>query len=186
MVPITVPDYTDGNIEQYRIGARIGVDIHPTDITQNRPLVRIELKCPNIEFNPDQNIPPDFPTPVRTWTHTSLDGSVSAVMSSDQVRSLSTLTDEFRAAFPLLNSQNIFVRVTSGDQDSLFFETFNITKDDDNTRYQILKQSFGFWTCQLNNSIGTAQATTLITGNTDSNDVTFTEVYFVKRQLIWW
>ena len=178
MVPITVPDNTFRNIELYRIGARIGVDIHPTDFEQNRPLARVELRCPNIEFNPGQNIPPDVPTPVRTWTHTSLDGSVSAVMSSDQVRNAPEFTDEFRAAFPLLtpvNTRNIFVVVTSGDQDSLFFEIFNITKDD-GARYQILKQAFGFWTCQLNNSIGSAEATTLITGNTDSNDINFTEV----------
>ena len=172
-MPITVPDYTDRNIEQYRIGARIGVDIHPTDFKQNRPSARIELKCPNIESNHVLNIPPDVPTPVRTWIHTSLDGSVSAVMSSDPVRSVPQMTDEFRAAFPLLdplNARNIFVIVTSGDQDLLFFGTFNITKDDGDIRYQILKQAFGFWTCQLNNSIGSAEATTLITGNT-SNDV---------------
>ena len=162
----TDPDINSGGIEQYRIGAVIRVEIHPTDFTQNRPSVRLELKCPNIEASDDQNIPPDIPTPVRTWTHTSLDGTVTAVMSSDPVRTEPQLTDEFRAAFRLLdpvNSQNIFLVATTGDQGTLFFETFNIIKDDNNIRYQILKQALGTWTCQLSNSIGTAQATSLIT-----------------------
>ena len=130
----------------------------------NRPLARVDLKCPNVEAIPDENIPPDIPIPTRTWTHTSLDGTTTVVMASDKVRSQPRFTEEFRAAFPLLdpmNAMNIFVVVTSGDHDTLFFETFNVTRNL-TERYDVLQQSFGFWTCKLNNSLGSVEATTFI------------------------
>ena len=136
----------------------------------NRPLGRVELKCPNVEAIPHENIPPDIPIPTRTWTHTSLDGTTTAVMASDQVRRQPRLTDEFRAAFPLLdpmNAMKIFVVVTSGDQDTLFFETFNVTRNL-TERYDVLRQSFGFWTCKLNNSLGSVEATNFVSDNRKS------------------
>ena len=159
---ITAPDNGfDGNTHFYRIGSTICVRIDDDDHTNNRPLVQVKLKCPNVEAISDENIPPDIPTPTHTWTHTSLDGTTTEVMASDRVRSQPRLTDEFRAAFPLLdpiNAMNIFVVVTSGDEDELFFETFNVTRNLI-MRYDVLRQSFGFWTCKLNNSLGSLEAT---------------------------
>ena len=85
-------------------------------------------------------------------------------MASDQVRREPQLTDDFIAQFPLLqpvNAMNIFVVVTSGDQDTLFFETFNVTRNL-STRYEVLREAFGSWTCRLNNSLGEVEATTFI------------------------
>ena len=161
---MTVPDTADDMNHAYRIGSTICLTIDDDDHMRNRPLARVELKCPNVEAVPEENIPPDIPTPLRTWTHTSLDGTITAVMASDQVRSAPQLTDEFMAAFPLLPpsmAMNIFVVVTSGDQDTLFFETFNVTRNLTD-RYAVLQQAFGFWTCKLNNSLGEVEATTFI------------------------
>ena len=159
---ITAPD--PGPDEIYRIGSTICIRIDDDNHLNNRPLARVELKCPNVEAIPDENIPPDIPTPTRTWTHTSLDGTATAVMASDKVRREPEVTDEFIVAFPLLqpvNAMNIFVIVTRGDQDTLFFETFNVTRNL-TERYDVLRQSFGFWTCKLNNSLGSVAATTFI------------------------
>ena len=163
----------DGITNFYRIRSTNCVMIDDDDHINNRPLVQVELKCPNVEAIPDENIPPDIPTPTRTWTHTSLDGTTTAVMASDKVRSQPRLTDEFRAAFPLLdpmNAMNIFVVVTSGDEDELFFETFNVTGNQ-TMRYDVLRQSFGFWTCKLNDSLGSVEATTFISDNCKSDSV---------------
>ena len=107
---ITAPDREfDITNAQYRIGSTICIMIDDDNYLNNRPLTRVNLKCPNVEEISDENIPPDIPTPTRTWTHTSLDRTTTAVMVSVKVRSHPPqLTDEFRAAFPLLNSMNIF------------------------------------------------------------------------------
>ena len=161
---ITAAESSDGQNDVYRIGSTICIKIDDDNHMNNVPLARVELKCPNVEALPSYNIPPDIPTPTRTWTHTSPDGTTTAVMASDKVRSQPLLTDEFKAVFPLLdpeNAMNIFVVVTSGDQDKLFFETFNVTSNL-TERYDVLRQSFGFWTCKLNNSLGSVEATTFI------------------------
>ena len=161
---ITAPDSSDGQNDVYRIGLTICIKIDDDNHMNNWPLFRVKLKCPNVEALPSYNIPPDIPTPTRTWTHTSPDGTTTAVMASDEVRSAPQLTDEFEATFPLLdpmNAMNIFVVVTSGDHDTLFFETMNVTGNL-TERYDVLRQSFGFWTCKLNNSLGSMEATTFI------------------------
>ena len=165
---ITAPDPgSDVNNRIYRIGSTICVRIDDDDHLNNVPAIEssgIEMpKCGSITI---LQIPPDIPIPTRTWTHTSLDGT-TAVMASDKVRREPRLTDEFRAAFPLLdprNAMNIFVVVTSGDQDTLFFETFNVTRNL-TERYDVLQQSFGSWTCRLNNSLGSVEETTYISNN---------------------
>ena len=186
MITATDPG-SDGINHIYRIGSTICVRIDDDDHLNNVPLSRVELKCPNVEALPFYNIPPDIPTPTRTWTHTSLDGT-TAVMASDEVRSEPRLTDEFIAAFPLLlpwNAMNIFVVISSGHQDTLFFETFNVTRNL-SERYKVLQQAFGFWTCKLNNSLGSVEATTYISNNCKPKCSIYCLLYYNSKIVYWY
>ena len=87
-------------------------------------------------------------------------------MSSNLAGSAPVLTDEFKETFPLLDTRpamGVFVVSTTDDQDALFFSTNNVIMNESDPNYRVLQQAFGFWTCRLNNSLGTAEATTFIT-----------------------
>ena len=86
-------------------------------------------------------------------------------MSSDLAGSQPIFTEEFISTFPLLGSvmsMGLFMFSTTDEQDSLLFVTENIVKNATDPRYQVLQQAFGFWTCQLNNSLGSVESTTFI------------------------
>jgi len=93
---MTAPDFSDGNMEIYRVGATVGIDIHPTDFRQNSPLAQVELRCPIPEQDEANNIPPPIPVPDRTWIHIDRDGN-QASFTSD------TPANEFFDIFPLLD-----------------------------------------------------------------------------------
>lgn len=163
--PHADPDSSGDDVDVYRIGSTVCVFIDPLSPEVNSPLLRVELACPSVGERLDLNIAAPIPQPIRTWTHTSIDSSVSAVMSSDLAGTEPTFTEEFLSRFPLLDSASsmgLFTFSTTDEQDSLLFVTENVVKNETDPRYQILQQAFGFWTCQLNNSLGTVEATTFI------------------------
>lgn len=124
--------------------------------------MNVVLRCPSVGEDRINNVPPDIPTPNRTWSHIDLMGR-EAVMSNVLAGNTPSPSDEFLDTFDRLGRGNPFIIQSGRPADSLIFETFNVTKNASTDRYQTLMQAFGIWTCKLNNSLGMEEATTVIT-----------------------
>lgn len=162
MIKTTEPDAKEDGNYFYRIGSTICVEIHPTNFSLNVPPESVMLSCPSVGEDRINNIPPDIPTPNRTWIHTDLMGR-EATMSNVLAGNTVIPSQEFVDTFDRLTGEAPFTILNSRPVDSLRFRTFNVTKNASSERYQILMQAFGLWTCQLNNSLGMEEATTVLT-----------------------
>lgn len=164
----------DQNLNIYKIGQTICLEIDLTDPTRNRPNVLHYVRCGDVGSNETANIPSPEPESTVTWTHVSEDGTLRADYAVNSgIREFHTADapPEFGDVFPLLlrtTSLGLFGRVTSimeSDSTALFFSTLNVTRNVSTPLYQVLMQAYGLWTCTFNNSLGSDTASTFITDN---------------------
>lgn len=148
----------DEDVHEYKIGATICLHID-VDPTQNRPRNRVELRCPTIEGNAMENIPPDLPMSFLTWTFTSLENGRSAVAFTE-----GTAPDFFQLftdIFPDIS--DVYVPQSGTPVDRLNIEVDDLPKNATSSRYRALMQGFGFWSCTRTNSLGEVTKFSLVT-----------------------
>ena len=150
------PDRDKYGNEVFRIGSTICIEIDPVDPYRIMQF-DIVLSCPIADESTENNIPPAVPIPTRLWTHTNLNGT-TASLSLVEIGVAPTITTDFINAFPHI--QYRLIVDTAPPSDSLYFTVGSVVKNASNIDYQILRQSFGSWTCTVNNSLGTESATT--------------------------
>ena len=151
------PDTNKNGNKVFRIGSTICIEIDPVDPNRIKQF-DIELSCPIADESTKNNIPPAVPIPTRLWTHTNLEGTTASLRLVELGVAPIIITTDFINAFPGIHSR--FIVDTQPPSDSLLFDVGNVVKNASNTGYQDLRQSFGSWTCTVNNSLGTESATT--------------------------
>ena len=145
----------NGN-KEFRIGSTICIEIDPVDPNRIFQL-DVALVCPITDESVDNNIPPAVPVPSRLWTHTNLNGT-TASLPLEEAGVSPMVTTEFKDTFPGI--ENRMIVDTQPPSDTIIFSVGNVVKNASSTAYQDLRQSFGEWTCTVNNSLGIESATT--------------------------
>lgn len=159
------------NLDAYNIGSTICLQIDPVDPSFNIPLRIARLQCADVGQIPEEDIPTPTPAATVTWEHIGLDDS-RAFFAIDEDPGDLKLPDympppEFIAEFPSLVGVASPVIVSTNNPEGSFLEFIvnNITRNASRPEYQALTMAFGFWTCTLNNSLGSQTETTFISDN---------------------
>jgi hypothetical protein len=161
----TIPVMVYKRLDVYNIGSTICLTIHPLDAMQNVPLALATLQCEDVGRLDSLNIPSLLPSPLVTWTHTSVDGISAPFAVNRDPHSLSNPLyeppPEFGSTFPALVGPDSPLTVAIYGN-ALDIDVNNITRDYLVPRYQALTEVFGYWTCTLSNSLGTQTVSTFI------------------------
>lgn len=155
-----------GNLVTYNIGSTICLNIDQSDPNRNRPLQLARLQCADVGAVEEENIPSAIPSALVTWEHTSLDGTTAFFAINTSPDNIDEATyippEEFTMAFPGLIGADSPFTVSTDSTNALDFSVANITRNLSREDYLNLRMAFGFWTCTLNNSLGSQTKTSFI------------------------
>ena len=155
-----------GNLVTYNIGSTICLNIDQSDPNRNRPLQLARLQCADVGAVEEENIPSAIPSALVTWEHTSLDGTTAFFAINTSPDNIDEATyippEEFTMAFPGLIGADSPFTVSTDSTNALDFSVANIIRNLSRDDYLNLRMAFGFWTCTLNNSLGSQTKTSFI------------------------